>query len=81
MQNRARVLPIGTGFKDYKSGQEGLQIGTALEISNRDKNITNRSRDFGAKRFKIWAREITYKPGQGIQIGAGVTNWCRIPVT
>ena len=48
----------------YKSGQEGLQIGTALGISNRGKKITNR-----AKEVSIWGRD--YKSGQeGLQIGA-----------
>ena len=58
LQNGAmRGLQIGAGFRDYKSGQEGLQIGTALGISNRGKEITNRGkRDF--------------KSGQGLQIGA-----------
>ena len=32
---------MGAGFRDYKSMQEGLQIGDVLEISNRDKKITN----------------------------------------
>ena len=27
-----RRLQIGVGFRDYKSGQDGLQIGAALEI-------------------------------------------------
>ena len=35
---------------------DGLQIGAALGISNRDKKITNQGRDF--------------KSGQGLQIGA-----------
>ena len=30
-----RGLQTGPGFKDYKSGQEGLQIGRTLRISNR----------------------------------------------
>ena len=34
------------GFRDYKSGQEGLQIGAALGISNRGKKIANRGRVF-----------------------------------
>ena len=51
-----RGLQIGTGFRDYKSGQEGLQIGTALRISNRGKKVTNRS--------------VDSKSGQGLQIGA-----------
>ena len=41
-----RGLKIRTGFRDYKSGQEGLQIGTNLGISNCGKKITKRSRDF-----------------------------------
>ena len=34
-----RALQIGAGFRDYKSGQEGLQIGAALGISNRAKRL------------------------------------------
>ena len=30
---------------DYKSGQEGLQIGAGLGISNRGKKITNRGKE------------------------------------
>ena len=46
LQNWAiRGLHIGTGFGDYKTGQEGIQIGAALGISNRVKKITNRGRD------------------------------------
>ena len=40
-----RGLQIGAGFSDYKSGQEGLQIEAALEISNRGKEISNQGRD------------------------------------
>ena len=44
LQNGAmRGLQIGTGFRDYKSGQEGLQIGAVLGISNWGKEITNRA--------------------------------------
>ena len=47
LQNGAiRRLQIGAGFKDYRSGQEGLQIGPALGISNRGTKITNWSMDF-----------------------------------
>ena len=56
LQNGAiRRLQIGAGFRDYKSGQEGLQIGAALEISNRSKKITNWGRDFklGQRDFKL----------------------------
>ena len=52
-----RGLQIGAGFRDYKSGQEGLKIGAALEMSNRGKEITNR----GKRNFKS---------GQGLQISA-----------
>ena len=42
LQNGAiRELQIGAGFRDCKSGQEGLQIGAALGISNRGKKISN----------------------------------------
>ena len=41
-----RGLQIGAGFKDCKSGQEGLQIRPAQGISNRGKKITNRGRDY-----------------------------------
>ena len=48
----------------YKSGQEGLQIGAALGISNRGKKITNRG-----KEISNWSRD--YKSRQeGLQIGA-----------
>ena len=57
LQNAAiKGLQIGAGFGDYKLGQEGLQIGASLGISNRGKKITSRGRD--------------YKSGQGLQIGA-----------
>ena len=66
LQNGAkRGLQIGAGFRDYKLGQEGLQIGAPLGISNRSKKITNRGKDF--------------KSGQRLQIGAGITNRCRTP--
>ena len=44
-------------------GQEGLQIGAALGISNRGKMITGRGRD-----FKLGRRD--FKLGQRLQIGA-----------
>ena len=72
-----RGLQIGAGFKDYRLGQEGLQIGAALGISNRGKKITNYGRDFKSgqrdfkleQRLKIGARRISnqgrdYKSGQ-----------------
>ena len=61
-------LQIGAEFRDYKSGQEGLQIGAALGITNWGKMITNRGRDYKSG-------QMDYKLGQGLQIGArGVTN-------
>ena len=40
LQNRAiRGLQIGADFKDCKSGQDGLQKGAALGISNRGRDI------------------------------------------
>ena len=49
-------LQIGAHFRDYKSEKEGLQIGVALVISNRDKKITNLGKDFksGQRYFKSW---------------------------
>ena len=39
-------LKIGAGFRNYKSEQEGLQIGLVLWISNRGEKIINQCRDF-----------------------------------
>ena len=47
LQNGAiRGLQIGAVFRDYESGQEELQTGTALGISNWGKKISNRGRIF-----------------------------------
>ena len=47
LQNRTiRGVQTGAGFRDFKSGGQGLQIGAALGISNRGEKITNRDRDF-----------------------------------
>ena len=54
-------LQIRVGFRDYKSGQEELQIGAVLGISHRAKKITNRGRD-----FKSWKERF--------QIGTEITN-------
>ena len=72
-----------TNFKDYKSGQEGLQIGATEGISNRGKKITNQGRNFKSgqrdlksrQRLQIWPRKITnrergFQSGQGLKIGA-----------
>ena len=56
-------LEIGASFRDYKSGQEGLEIGTTLGIWNRGKKITNWSRDFKSS-------QSGFKLGQELQIGA-----------
>ena len=59
-----RGLQIGAGFRDCKSGQEGLQIGAALGISNRGKEVSNQGRDYKSRQERF-------------QIGAGITNRCR----
>ena len=70
LQNGAiRGLQIGAGFRDFKSGNEGLQIGEAFGISNRGKKF-----QIGAKRFQNGV-QITnrgkkhFKLGQGLQVG------------
>ena len=71
LQNGAiRGLQIGAGFRDYKSEQKGLQTGVALGISNWDKKITNRGRDFKSG-------EIDFKSGQGLHIGAEKIIFCN----
>ena len=63
-----RALQMGAGFRDYRSGQEVLQIGAALGISNWGKKITNRGKE-------ISNRGRDYKSGQeGFQIGTGIAN-------
>ena len=65
LQNGAiRRLQFGAGFRDCKSGQEGLQKRAAVDISNWGKKVTNLGRDF--------------KSGQeGFQIGPRIGNQCR----
>ena len=72
LQNGASMgLQIGTDFRDYKTGQEGLQIGAALGISNRGKKITIRGK-------KISNQGRDYKLGQeGFHFRAGIANRCR----
>ena len=60
------ALYIGTGFRDYRPRQEGVQIVAALKISNRGKKITNRSWDFKSG-------QSGFKSGQRLQIGAEYT--------
>ena len=63
-----RRLHIGAGFRDYRSEQERVQIGTALEISNRDKKITNRGWDFKSE-------QRDFKSEKRLQIGTrGISN-------
>ena len=57
------VLLIEADFRDYQSGQDGLQIGEALRISNWGQKITIRGRD-----LKLGQRD--FKLGQRLQIGA-----------
>ena len=70
-QNGAiRGLQIGIGFRDYKSGQEKLQIGTALRISNRGRDFKSSQRDFKSRqRLQIWGKGDFYS-GQRLQTGA-----------
>ena len=71
LQNRAiRGLQIGAGFRDYKLGQERLQIGTALGISNRGKKITNRGKESSIQAEITNRGKRDFKSGQGVQIGA-----------
>ena len=70
-----RGLQIGAGFRDYKSGKEGLQIGVVQGISNRAGDFISGQRDFkSGQRLPIGARKITnrgraFKLEQGLQIG------------
>ena len=41
-----RALQIGAGFRDYKSGQQELEMGIALGISNRGRDFQLGQRDF-----------------------------------
>ena len=72
-----RGLQIGAGFRDYKFGQERLQIWAAFWISNRGKKITNQGRDFklGQRDFK--SKQALQIEQEGFQIEAGITNRCR----
>ena len=65
LQNGAiKGIQIGACFRDYKPGQEGLEIGVVLGISNRGKEISVRDRDYKSRQ-------------KGFQKGAGITNRCR----
>ena len=74
---------IGTGFRDYKLGQEGLQIEATFGakrwqigagISNWGKEISNWGRD-----YKSGKRD--FKSGKRLQIGSGITYRCRTNIT
>ena len=55
-----RGVQIGAGFRDCKSGEEGLQTGAALGITNRDRDFKSEQRDLkSGQRLQIGAREIT----------------------
>jgi len=51
-------------FRDYKSGQERLQIEKSFGLQIGEKGITNQDRD-----YKLGQKEL--------QIRAGITIWCR----
>ena len=72
LQNGAiRGLQIGACFRDYKLGQEGLQIGAALRISNRGKKIANQGRYFKLGQRGFQSRQSRdYRSGQGLQDSA-----------
>ena len=42
---------------NYKLGQEGLQIGGNYRISNRDKKISNRGRDYKSRQVRLQTRK------------------------
>ena len=46
-------LQIGAGFKNYRSGQQRLQIGAALRILNWGKKITNRGKEISNRGKEI----------------------------
>ena len=55
-----RGVQIGAGFRDCKSGEEGLKTGAALGITNRDRDFKSEQRDLkSGQRLQIGAREIT----------------------
>ena len=64
-----RGLQIGAGLREYKSGQEGLQIGAILVISNEGKKNYKSGRIYfkSGKRLQMGPR--------GVSIGAGIANW------
>ena len=74
-----RGLQIGVGFRDYKSGQDGLQIGATLGISNRGKKTTNCGRDFKSGQIDFISGQRLQLGQEGFQIEAGITNRCRTP--
>ena len=74
-----RGLQIGVGFRDYKSGQDGLQIRATLGISNRDKKTTNCGRDFKSGQIDFISGQRLQLGQEGFQIEAGITNRCRTP--
>ena len=69
-------LQIGADFRDYKSGQEGLQLGAALGITKLAKGLQiGQGLQIGANGLQIGAGitnrgKRDYKSWQGLQIGA-----------
>ena len=64
-----RGLQIGAGLREYKSGQEGLQIGAILGVSYEGKKNYKSGRLYfkSGKRLQIGPR--------GVSIGARIANW------
>ena len=81
------VLIIKADFSDFQSGQEGLQIGAALGISNWSQKITIRGRDLklGQRDFKLGQRlQIEEGEGEGqegFQIGTEIMVQNRVNIT
>ena len=63
-----RGLQIGAGLREYKSEQEGLQIGVILVIS-RAKKITNRGEYISNRERDYRSGQGGFQLGQGLQIG------------
>ena len=64
-----RGLQIGAALREYKSGQEGLQIGAILVISNEGKKNYKSGRIyFKSERDYRWGQG-GFQLGQGLQTG------------
>ena len=63
-----RSLQIGAGFRDYKLGQEGLQIGPALGISNRGRDFKLEQRHFKSGQRLQNRRKRDFKSRDGMDL-------------